>query len=543
MPLPAAGSRPPPHERHHHARPATVVVRPVGDTEVQGRLGSSWKDVFATMVLAHVFGWAFVPPPLTPSWRTKLRDWPDDAQQERLRASFCMVGEMKDGGYKKIPCLGDLFDFSKLQPTRRLRGVNASSKWWRHDLASHDRTTRPPLPKLVKPPPTSGECFRWCGGEVDPFPSACKWHKCKGCSECAAVAMAPPPPPAPLPDRVARWCPPGWTTVVLDRTAQDGFPSAAQARAAVRAVVPPSLEAAGNLCVITTRCFRFALAEAASAWERAGELPAGTLAAANALMRRVWRAPPPPPPSGPPFLSIAVHVRRGDRAYSIGATRLTFPATLVQAAVLHAVRAAAAAAATGAKARVRARIFVEEEGGDDVLKGGCPPRSDLPKGSSCSAGAGPSAFEDFAALVRSDLLVFQTGASSFAQMALHCRAPDQPALAIGGCVDPGDLCTARLPLLTMADWPPPPLDLAAFMAGRSAAAALPAGMYVQRRTKLGYAISAVDAAVGADQNTTVKAQWVAAWLRAADLERELRRADSELMRRTTRSMKLRRQVS
>ena len=121
MPLPAAGSRPPPHERHRHARPATVVVRPVGDTEVQGRLGSSWKDVFATMVLAHVFGWAFVPPPLTPSWRTKLRDWPDDAQQERLRASFCMVGEMKDGGYKKIPCLGDLFDFSKLQPTRRLR--------------------------------------------------------------------------------------------------------------------------------------------------------------------------------------------------------------------------------------------------------------------------------------------------------------------------------------------------------------------------------------------------------------------------------------
>ena len=501
MPLPAAGSRPPPHERHHHARPATVVVRPVGDTEVQGRLGSSWKDVFATMVLAHSFGWAFVPPPLTPSWRTKLRDWPDDAQQEQLRASFCMVGEMKDGGWKKIPCLGDLFDFSKLQPTRRLRGVNASSKWWRHDLASHDRTTRPPLPKLVKPPP-----------------------------------------PAPLPDRVARWCPPGWTTVVLDRTAQDGFPSAAQARAAVRAVVPPSLEAAGNLCVVTTRCFRFALAEAASAWERAGELPAGTLAAANALMRRVWRAPPPPPPSGPPALSIAVHVRRGDRAYTIGATRLTFPATLVQAAVLHAVRAAAAAA-TGAKARVRARIFVEEEGGDDVLKGGCPPRSDLPKGTSCSAGAGPSAFEDFAALVRSDLLVFQTGASSFAQMALHCRAPDQPALAIGGCVDPGDLCTARLPLLTMADWPPPPLDLTAFMAGRSAAAALPAGMYVQRRTKLGYAISAVDAAVGADQNTTVKAQWVAAWLRAADLERELRRTDSELLRRTTRSMKPRRQVS
>ena len=81
------------------------------------------------------------------------------------------------------------------------------------------------------------------------------------------------------------------------------------------------------------------------------------------------------------------------------------------------------------------------------------------------------------------------------------------------------------------------------MAGRSAAAALPAGMYVQRRTKLGYAISAVDAAVGADQNTTVKAQWVAAWLRAADLERELRRTDSELLRRTTRSMKPRRQVS
>ena len=64
-----------------------------------------------------------------------------------------------------------------------------------------------------------------------------------------------------------------------------------------------------------------------------------------------------------------------------------------------------------------------------------------------------------------------------------------------------------------------------------------------RLVRLGYAISAVDAAVGADQNTTVKAQWVAAWLRAADLERELRRTDSELLRRTTRSMELRRQVS
>ena len=48
------------------------LARPAGDNQTQGRLGSSIKDIVATMILARVLNWSFVPP-LTPQHKSDHR--------------------------------------------------------------------------------------------------------------------------------------------------------------------------------------------------------------------------------------------------------------------------------------------------------------------------------------------------------------------------------------------------------------------------------------------------------------------------------------
>mmetsp|Transcript_22363 Transcript_22363/g.37017 ORF Transcript_22363/g.37017 Transcript_22363/m.37017 type:complete len:443 (-) Transcript_22363:244-1572(-) len=311
------------------------LVRPVGSTHIQGRLGSSIKDIAATMILARAFNWSFVPPPTPPDNYTRGTITPE----RKERQHFCDHGV----------CISDVLDFNWMWPVLNWLDIT----------------------KLQQ----------------------------------------------------QQMCPSEWVQVVLDSPSHIGFPTSESAFYAVSKAVPPLVQG-GGVCVITTSCFRFAFPGQLLAWERKGTLPVGTYGRVLSDLRRSLRPPPPlqMPASNSRHATLAVHVRRGDRAkymYDLD------PTSLVAQKVRH---VSTALLQTSLFDRVSAFVVTEPRLSEDVFAHGCPQERSVSSIQSCKV-ISSSVAHDFQTLVRSTVLVVSS--SGFSTTAHLFRPESAPTLAIG----------------------------------------------------------------------------------------------------------------